>query len=80
MLTLLAFSLHDRFLLKHFIILVVLLNFRRGVNNYEDLLSNSSPLNHWFVDKINVITDVSEDEEPSKEDQSSIKLQNSIET
>ena len=48
---------------------VVLSKFQQGLNDNEDLISNSSPINHWYVDKINIIADISEDEEPSKEEQ-----------
>ena len=48
---------------------VVLSKFQQGLNDNEGLISNSSPINHWYVDRINIITDISEDEEPSKEEQ-----------
>ena len=50
-------------------ILVVLLKLQHGIEESSATLGNTSALNHWFVDKINVITDTSENEEECNGDQ-----------
>lgn len=51
-------------------ILVVLLKLQRGTTAGKVSTNTSLKINHWFVDKINVITDTSDNEEEPDGDQS----------
>ena len=50
---------------------VVILKLRQGGKGSKVSLGNGSTVNHWFVDKINVITDSSDNEEEFSENKAS---------